>query len=273
MAVPAAKKALKQSGINRNEVDMVLFCGIERDFSEPATAHIIQKKLGLSAKYAFDISNACFGFMDGIYLASNLIDNGTINFALIVTGEVPTKVLNKVVGDMKKGISLKEVKKIIGALSVGDAGGAVILGRSHDNSGFDFFNYISNSQHAKKCFYGFDQQGNMIGEMIMDRISAVMLKHHANLIEDTLKQCGWKEFDWMLSHQIGRRPFDRISKMPGVKPRKMIKTYDRLGNITTATFPVSFNKLSKNVKVKSGDRIGGAFAGSGMAIGQFGYYF
>jgi 3-oxoacyl-[acyl-carrier-protein] synthase-3 len=59
--------------------------------------------------------------------------------------------------------------------------------------------------------------------------------------------------------------------MNGVSPSKMIKTLDKLGNITSATFPVNFKKLGDEEKVTKGDRIGGCFAGSGLVVGQFGY--
>lgn len=53
----------------------------------------------------------------------------------------------------------------------------------------------------------------------------------------------------------------------------MIKTFDKLGNIASATFPINFNRLPKNVKLRTGDKISGCFAGFGVVIGQFGYIF
>jgi 3-oxoacyl-[acyl-carrier-protein] synthase III len=77
----------------------------------------------------------------------------------------------------------------------------------------------------------------------------------------------------MLSHKIGKRPLVKLANMKGVTPDKMIKTLDKLGNITQATFPVNFNKLLEEQHVHSGDKIGGFFAGSGFVVGQFGYTF
>ena len=74
-----------------------------------------------------------------------------------------------------------------------------------------------------------------------------------------------------MTHQIGAKPFERLSRLPGVKPEIMIKTFHKLGNITTATFPVGYDKLQKSGKLKAGDHVGGCFAGSGLALGQFGY--
>lgn len=54
----------------------------------------------------------------------------------------------------------------------------------------------------------------------------------------------------MLSHQIGKRPFEKLSNINGITPNKMIKTLDKLGSITSATFPVNFNKQVEELHVK-----------------------
>jgi len=74
LAIPAAIQALQSAPeVDPKDIDLVIFCGIERDQSEPATAHTIQHKLGLNARYAFDLSNACFGFVDSMQVATNYI--------------------------------------------------------------------------------------------------------------------------------------------------------------------------------------------------------
>lgn len=274
LAIPAARQAISgMPGFDLQEIGLVIFCGIERDQSEPATAHTVQNALGLNASYAFDMSNACFGFIDAMHIATSYISCGIVRYALIVTGEVPTRVLRAAVDLLKKGVDLKTAKNIIGALSVGDAGGAAIIGPTEkdEKAGFELFNTVSYSSHVDKCIYKQAEDGSIEGQMIMGLIAGAIVRSHFGLIDDTLKKLGWDEFDWVLSHQIGQRPFDRLAKMNGVRARKMIKTLDKFGNITSATFPVNFHKLIDQGKVVRGDRVGGCFAGSGLVIGQFGY--
>jgi len=273
LALPAAQEAIENANINPDLIDLVIFCGIERDHPEPSTAHTIQDRLGLTANHAFDVANACFGFIDGMNIASKFIESRTAKYVLVVTGEVPTRLLRFFSDKLKAGVDIRVAKKIIGALSVGDAGGAVILGGSETDSGFEVFNVDSDSTHRNKCVYKHKEDGTMDGQMEMAKISAVMCKKHKDLVNGTMNKLGWPDFDWVLSHQVGKRPFDKISTLKGVKLSKMIKTYDFLGNITSATFPVSFYNLSKSDIVKTGDRVGGFFAGSGMVVGQFGYTF
>ena len=276
LAIPAAREAIDSCvGLNPDEIDLVIFCGIERDQPEPATAHTIQHALGLKAHHAFDMANACFGFIDAMEVASSFIKCGIVRHALVVTGEVPSKVLRAAVDVLKGGVDIKTAKNIIGALSVGDAGGAVVIGPSDDclSSGFELFNTTSHSSYVDKCIYTKQEDGKIEGHMMMGHMAGAFIKFNHRLIDETLEKLGWDRFDWMLSHQIGKRPFEKLSGMHGIDPSHMIKTFDKLGNITSATFPVNFQKLSNGGLVHEGDRIGGCFAGSGLAIGQFGYTF
>lgn len=274
LAVPAAVQALENtSGFDLQDIDLVIFCGIERDQPEPATAHTIQNALGLNARYAFDVANACFGFVDAMQIASNYIECGIVRYALVVTGEVPMKVARAFTEQLKRGVDIKTVKNVIGALSVGDAGGAVVIGPSEygEKSGFELFNTNTYSNHVEMCIYQHKNDGSIEGQMMMGSLAAKFIRLHQKLLEDTLGKLGWSEFDWLLSHQIGKRPFDRLAQMKGVNPKKMIKTLDKFGNVASATFPLNFHKMVSEGKVDKGDRIGGCFAGSGFVVGQFGY--
>jgi 3-oxoacyl-[acyl-carrier-protein] synthase III len=275
LAIPAARQALdKQDSYTSEDIDLVIFCGIERDVPEPATAHKIQKELGINAKYAFDVANACFGFIDAMQIADCYVSNRIAKAALVVTGEIPTRVLRAAVDMLKRGVDIKTAQQVIGALSVGDAGGAVIIGPCElsDNSGFELFNSNTHTNLLDKCMYKHAEDGSIEGHMAMGHLAGAFIKCHHKLIDDTLDKLGWNEFDWLISHQIGKKPFERLANLKGVtKVKKMTKTLDKLGNITSATFPVNFHKMVEDGVVKSGDKIGGCFAGSGVVIGQFGY--
>lgn len=273
LAIPAAQKAIDKSNINPDQIDMVIFCGIERDRPEPATAHTIQTKLNLNADHAFDMANACFGFMHAIETASHFIRSGAVRYALICTGEVPSRIMLAAIEALKSGYDRAQVDNILGALTVGDAGGAVILGATEveEKEGFKLFNTKSDSSHTEKCYYGTNSDGSYNGQMEMGRIVGASIWMHRKIIKDTLEKLEWDKFDWVLSHQTGKRPFEKFQSFSTVDSEHMIKTYDKLANITSATFPINFEKLLDNVKLKVGDRIGGIHSGSGLVVGEFGY--
>ena len=276
LAIPAAKMAVENlKDLAVDDIDLIIFCGIERDQPEPATAHTIKRALDINAPYVFDVSNACFGFVDALQIADSYISNQIARAALIVTGEIPTRVLRAAIDMLKEGVDIKTARNIVGALSVGDAGGAIIVGSSEDSDGpgFELFNSRIYSEMLEKCIYKTTEKGKIRGQMVMGHIANAVINGHNNLIDDTLAKLGWKEFDWLISHQIGQRPFDRLGELNGIEPSTMIKTLDKLGNITSASFPVNFHKLLTDGIAKAGDKIGGCFAGSGLVVGQFGYRF
>lgn len=273
LAINAAKDALESCpDVKPEQIDAVIFCGIERDRPEPATAHLIQNALGLQADHVFDVANACFGFFDGLKLASSLVESGAIKYGLIVTGEVSTKMSRAVLDQLKKGMSLEKAKHLWGMLSVGDAGGAMIVGQSETGqSGFMKFNQESKSQYSGLCHYNWMPNGEVEAYMDMARIVARGSKLNTRIYHETLAELGWRKVDWVVAHQTGDALFEYLKGLHDIDKRKIMKTYPKLGNITTATLPLSFKKLMASGKLSIGDKIGGLFAGSGLVVGQFGY--
>lgn len=74
-----------------------------------------------------------------------------------------------------------------------------------------------------------------------------MQKH---LLDKTSRKIGWETFDWLLTHQTGKRNFDQIVELNLIEPSHMIKSFEKLGNITSATFAQSFCKLTEDARTK-----------------------
>jgi len=273
LAITAAQRALDSCPeVNPDGINAVIFCGIERDRPEPATAHSIQKALGLRADHVFDVANACLGFFEGLKIASTLVESGMAKYALVVTGEVTSRVSCQVADQLKRGVSTDAARYLWGALSVGDAGGAILVGRSHTgNSGFIKFRQHSESKHVNLCHYEWTSDGSVSVHMNMAPLLVRGIKLHKEIYRETLRELNWQKGDWTLTHQTGDTAYEHTANVDGIERETLIKTYPKLGNVTTATLPVSFQTLMENNRVKAGDRVGGLFAGSGLAVGQFGY--
>ena len=192
--------------------------------------------------------------------------------ALVVTGEVSTKMTMAVAEQLKRGVSLKEARNMWGMISLGDAGGAMIVGASEDgNCGFMKFNQRSESRHVDLCNYKWEKDGSIKAHMQMAKIVSRGFDLNKKIFEETLKELGWTGVDWAVAHQTGDTTFKQTLSLHSLHESKLVKTYPLLGNITSATLPVSFKKLFDSGNLRSGDKIGGLFAGSGLVAGQFGY--
>lgn len=276
LASKAALKAIKSADINPLDIDLLIFCGIEKDQSEPATAHNVQKAIGTKSQFAFDVSNACFGFFDGIEIAKAYIETGMAAKALIVTGETQAKLQKSLSNQISsQKLSTDQVKSMLGFFTLGDAGGAIILeaNTSSQDSGFSFFHNSVDSSMNDHCFYKPSPNGEFRAYMDMSSILQTGMKMHKIMLERTLNKPGWTKFDWLVTHQTGKQNHSDVIGLGLAKPEHIISTYQTLGNVTSASLPVTLANLLKRKDLKKGDKIGGCFAGSGMTIGQFGYQY
>lgn len=127
IAAKAAEQAIKNAGVEPQDIDAVLFCSITQDFAEPATANVVADKLNIRNAYVFDIKNACNAFMSGVDVADSLIKTGKAETVLVVSGEALSKWI-------RRGFDSKEelMERAPITLSMGDGGGAFIIQATDD---------------------------------------------------------------------------------------------------------------------------------------------
>lgn len=268
LAIAAAQQAIEGSGLKIKDIDAVIFCGIERDRPEPATAHTIANELGINSAHSFDVSNACFGFFEGVMIADSYIKSGMCENALVCTGEIGSHVLKQITKRLKEGVSIEQFQKQIGALSVGDAGGAVVMSKSDDESGFEAFRTLTKTQYLNYCFYKTTKKG-LEGQMMMTQLAIAMIRAHQELWKKT--QLLTEKPKFLLSHQVGKRPYEWLSGWLLEEPQNHMKTFDRFGNTASASFALGFERLINCDSISNNDCVVGCFNGSGAVAGQFIY--
>ncbi|MCG8413762.1 MAG: ketoacyl-ACP synthase III [Pseudomonadales bacterium] len=268
LAIEAGRKALEKSEIEPTDVGMVIYCGIDRDWVEPATSHRVQRELGCKNAACLDVTNACHGFTNGMSVGDAMIATGAAENVLVVTGEVPSQVAKDCIADINKNPTEENFRGKVGGLTTGDAGGAVILQRASDDSGVKAYRFASEGRFAELCYYKFDEQGKRTGQMLMEKISAAGLYMHKSLISGTYKALNWKpeDVDYLICHQAGRKPHERCAEIAEVDIAKAPVTYEDYGNLTSASIPVTLDLAGS----KEGDRILILGTGSGLSISQIG---
>jgi 3-oxoacyl-[acyl-carrier-protein] synthase-3 len=242
MAIQAGNVALQDAGINPQDIDCVIFCGIDGDWCEPATAHRVQAKLNLINAFCFDTSNACNGFMTGLLLADSMIKAGQIETALVVTGEKSSRVMFNIMRQLKNCTDNVTFRNKLGALTLGDAGGAMVVSKSNNGSGFLNFSSISDGKLAEQCFYKWTENGDVDGQMLMRDICKDQMHYQSVLIGNTYNILNWTpdDVDRLICHQMGRKPLENAAKITGVSLLKATKTYDYYGNVASASVPINF---------------------------------
>lgn len=267
MAIRASEVAIADAGVDPLDIDMVVFCGIERDWQEPSTAHRVQNVLGAHRAVCFDISNACHGFMNGLSVADAMISNGSIETALVCTGEKPSIVMYDTMGKLEKSNDREYMKTQIGGLTVGDAGGAMVVTRAQKGEGIRYSSLQSRGEYAELCYYTKDEHG-IAGVMDMPTISAAGYKMHESMMANTYERLRWApaDVDYLICHQVGIRHHKQLISLAKIAPEKAPITFNLYGNITSATIPYTLflNPPEKGKKVLI---LG---SGSGLSVSQTG---
>ncbi len=117
LAVNAAECAMERASVSADEIDLLIFAACSQDLTEPATANIVQEKLGAKNAQALDVKNACNSFLNALDVADSHMRAGKSRRALVTVGET-----------LSLGIdwnihSADDLKSRIGSLTLGDAGG------------------------------------------------------------------------------------------------------------------------------------------------------
>lgn len=273
MAVKAAQEALERSEILPNEIDAIIYTGLTRDYLEPATAHIVQAKLGANNATVFDVSNACHGFMNGIHLMDALIATGQVRRGLVVTGEQGSLFTRKAVTALKESNEKQLLTELAAGFTLGDAGAAMLMGpKLGADSGFMGFMLQSQGQHAGFCTSGGPmQEGPLLTDM------PAIISESTKLIASMFQEFLYKRLKWRIEdlskyviHQVGGKAFKLHSDILGVPLDIMPKTVSTLGNLITANIPLCVHNFYMDQEVNSGDKIYLSGVGSGISLSQAG---
>ena len=175
--------------------------------------------------------------------------------------------------NLKAGMPAKKVSNQMGFLSVGDAGGAVVVGESGDGglTGFRSFEGRTLSQYNDLCHYSHDNQGNLEGEMHMAKIVARTIRLGSDMVHEAQRSKEWRKPKFFMTHQVGKKAFEQIARWNLVPEDRMVKSYDYFGNVTSATFALNYHQLLQDGRLKYGDDIYSFYTGSGIVAGQMAF--
>ena len=267
MAIAASRLAMEDAGIQPQDIDQVIFCGIDRDYSEPATAHFVARELGVSEEAdCFDISNACHGIMSGFQVANATIGVGAAENILLCTGETPSAVSLDVIRQLKSCTDREHFRRLMGALTLGDSGAAMVVTKATStDEGCRFMRVKAKSKCADLCYYRHAKEGFEFS-MQMSNISQEALNMHGEIIDSTYEKSGWSAEDirYVYCHQAGLKPHLKLASLARQPINKAPITFNKFGNLTSSTIVVNMHKNRPN----RGDKIMFLGVGSGLSISQ-----
>ena len=267
LAVPAVQMLLKNRGIGAEEIDVIIFATVTPDMFFPATACVLQEKIGAKKAWGFDISAACSGFVYAIALGTQLIETGTYKKVLVVGADKMSSILDYTDRNT--------------AILFGDGAGAVLLEPSSDEklgvldhklysdgSGGQFLYMSAGGSLNPPTHETIDKKMHYL---VQDgkAVFKVAVVGMADVSEEILRRNNLTgaDVDWLIPHQANLRIIDATASRMGLDKSKVMINIGRYGNTTAATIPLALSEWWHAGKVKKGQNLVLASFGAGYTWG------
>ncbi len=265
-ATLAGVKALADAGIDPSRIGLLVNTSVSRDYLEPSTASSVCGNLGLSDTCQnFDVANACLAFLNGMDIASRMIERGEIDYALIVDGETANLAYEKTLARMASpDLTEEEFRNEMATLTLGCGAAGMVLARAELAPGAPRYRggvSRAATQWNTLC------RGNL-DRMVTD--TKMLLIEGMKLASKTFAAAklalGWAldEVDEFFIHQVSKVHTQAMLDAFGIDPKKVHTIFGEHGNIGPASVPIVLSKLREMGRLKKGDRVALLGIGSGL---------
>jgi len=267
MAVKAIESLLARRKISASEIEVIIVATVTPDMMFPATACIIQQKIGATKAWGFDLSAACSGFLFALATGAKFIETGTHSKILIVGVDTMSSIVDYTDRNT--------------CILFGDAAGAVLLEPSDedgygvidhklycDGTGGQFLsmtgggslNPATHETVDKKMHYVFQDGKNVF---------KLAVKGMADVSVEIMDRNGLKAEDvaWLVPHQANLRIIDATADRMGIDRGKVMINIEKYGNTTAATIPLCLSEWWESGKLRRGQNVVLSAFGAGYTWG------
>ncbi|MHC4264251.1 MAG: 3-oxoacyl-ACP synthase III [Planctomycetota bacterium] len=273
IAAAAAERALERAGVDRERLGLLIHASVCRDFLEPATATVVHAELGLPPHCAaFDLSNACLGFVHAMTVAAGQIERGDIDAALIVAGEDGGPLVEATLRDLvaREDLTRDGIKPAFASLTIGAGAAAAVLTREDlapDAPRLVGGRLVAATEHNHLC------QGDTVAGAagpLMETDSEALLVAGCDLAARTwpafLDTLGWQreDVDRVVTHQVGTAHRRALLNAIGVPEELDHPTVEWLGNMGSVSLPATWSLAREAGAITDGQRTAWLGIGSGL---------
>lgn len=268
MAVKACEDLFKTTNVKPEEIDIIIVATVTPDMFFPATACLVQEKIGAKNAWGFDLSAACSGFLFALQTGANFITSGTYKKVLVIGSDKMTTITDYtdrnnciLFGDLASAVLLEPTED----LNYGIKDSLLFI----DGSGKDTLymkaggslNPSSHETVDKKWHYIY-QEGKAVFKVAVKGMADVS---YDIMVKNNLKS---EDVAYLVPHQANLRIIDATAERMGISKDKVMVNIDRYGNTTAATIPSCITEYYRNGKLKKGDNIILAAFGAGYTWGS-----
>lgn len=263
LAFEAAKQALEQAGRSAADVDLIIVATTTPDLTFPATATIVQRKLGAPVGVAFDVQAVCSGFVYALSVADGFVARGHAKCALVIGAETMTRLMDWT----DRGT----------CVLFGDGAGAVVLepqegqGTTADRGMLGFALRADGSKQELLYVDGGPSTTGTVGKLRM--LGNQVFKHAVVNISEAIHAAAANagvtvpEVDWFIPHQANQRILAGVANRCGIDEHKVISTVALHANTSAASIPLAFAHGVADGRIKPGDLLLLEAMGGGLTWG------
>lgn len=272
MGVKAAQIAIERSGIDKDEIDFIIFATLSPDYYFPGPGVLVQREIGLQRTVgALDVRNQCSGFVYALSIADQFIKTGMYKNILVIGSELHSHGLDKTT----RGRAVSVI--------FGDGAGAAVLSREEDSQrGILSTHLHAEGQHAEELALIAPGMGKRwVNDILADNnpedesylpymngqfVFKNAVVRFAEVIQEGLKanQLTSQDISLLIPHQANLRISQFVQKQFRLEDHQVYNNIQKYGNTTAASVPIALTEAWENGQVKPGDLIVLAAFGSGF---------
>ena len=267
IAMIAAKRALDSSGLEADEVELIIVASVTPDMMTPSVSCMVQSAIGASNAVAIDVNSACSGFIFALSTANAFIKSGAYQNALVIGADCLSKVT--------------DYKDRSTCILFGDGAGAVLLQSTEDKTGIRKINLGSDGSRGMVLTLPVLKVPDEEREKrVSDRTMTIWMDGHEVykfavkiLTDSTIKimddlGMGLGDIDVLIPHQANYRIVDSAIKRLKINRDRVFMNLENVGNISAACIPVALCEAMDSGFAKKGDRVVLVGFGGGLSWGS-----
>ena len=269
LAVKAAERALADAGKTAADVDLIIVATTTPDQTFPATAAIVQRKLGAPVGIAFDIQAVCSGFVYAMSVADGFVARGQAKCALVIGAEEMTK--------------LMDWTDRTTCVLFGDGAGAFVLepgegqGTKEDRGVLGFALRCEGAKSDMLYVDGGPATTGTVGHLRMlgNQVFRHAVVNIAEAITAAAEVAGVNipEIDWFVPHQANQRIIKGVGDRLGLDEDKVVSTVAMHANTSAASIPLAMDVAIRDGRIKKGDLVLVEAMGGGLTWGACAFRF
>jgi 3-oxoacyl-[acyl-carrier-protein] synthase-3 len=266
MGTEAVRRLMAARGLGPGDIDALIVATVTPDMMFPATACLIQDRVGLRNTWGFDLSAACSGFLYALTTAAQLVASGTHRRVIVVGADLMSAIIDP--------------EDRTTAVLFGDGAGAVLLEPAEPGFGLlDFHHVVDGSgrddllmpaggslhpashETVARREHFLRQNGRVVFKFAVTRM--------AESIETLLQRNHLVAADiaMVVPHQANQRILDATAERLGLPSDRMASVIGRYGNTTAATLPLALDEVVRAGRVRRGDLVVFTAVGAGFTVG------